>query len=384
MTNPNLTKFQNLLRTLFQFDCADLDFGIYRILNYKRGQVEAFITQRLPQIVDQAFAQYAAANRTELDLELEQKRQEIVEVLGEQAIDESGQLRNYHKTRLGQQYLLLWERRAQYQVADELKARVYNDLYTFFSRYYEDGDFISKRRYGRNETYAIPYNGEEVFFYWANRDQYYVKSGDRFQAYRFQAGDYRVSFALRNAAPQENGNAGNKRYFVLAQEAPLAWDEKAKTLAVAFEFRPLSQAEEQEHGRTEQQRPQDSLNQAAERAILEGIADPRLKAALARLESRNGQEKTVLLWRLHHFTRKNTPDFFIHKDLRSFLLRELDFFLKNEVLLLDELIAGDEADLQRHVLRARVVRQVAEAIIEFLAQVEDFQKKLWEKRKFVL
>ena len=29
MTNP-LAIFQKLLRELFQFDCADLDFGIYR------------------------------------------------------------------------------------------------------------------------------------------------------------------------------------------------------------------------------------------------------------------------------------------------------------------------------------------------------------------
>jgi adenine-specific DNA-methyltransferase len=45
-SEPELKKFQGLLRTLFQFDCADLDFGIYRILNYKRQQVEAFITER--------------------------------------------------------------------------------------------------------------------------------------------------------------------------------------------------------------------------------------------------------------------------------------------------------------------------------------------------
>ncbi|AYJ73865.1 putative restriction endonuclease [Thermus phage phiLo] len=55
MGENSLTEFQNLLRTLFQFDSSDLDFGIYRILNYKRDQVEAFITERLPQIVDQAF-----------------------------------------------------------------------------------------------------------------------------------------------------------------------------------------------------------------------------------------------------------------------------------------------------------------------------------------
>jgi len=31
-----LEKFQNLMKDLFQFEASDLDFGIYRILNYKR------------------------------------------------------------------------------------------------------------------------------------------------------------------------------------------------------------------------------------------------------------------------------------------------------------------------------------------------------------
>ncbi len=50
-----LERFQGLLRELFQFDCQDLDFGIYRVLNYKRKQIEEFITTRLPQHVDEAF-----------------------------------------------------------------------------------------------------------------------------------------------------------------------------------------------------------------------------------------------------------------------------------------------------------------------------------------
>ena len=382
MNENSLKKFQDLLRTLFQFDCADLDFGIYRILNYKRGQVEAFITEHLPQIVDHAFAQYAAADMAMVEQKLEQTRQEIVKNLGEQALDESGQLRNYHKTKLGQQYQLLMEKHAQYEVAEELKTRVYNDLYTFFSRYYEDGDFVSKRRYGRHETYAIPYNGEEVTLYWANRDQYYVKTGDRIKAYRFKVSDYTVSFELRNVVPEQNGNRGKRRYFVLAHEAPITWNEQGKALAIAFEYRPLTEAEEKKHGRTEQQKPQDSLNEAAEKKIFELVADGDLKVALAKPEGANGS--SLLHKHLTRFSRRNTADFFIHKDLRSFLRQELDFFIKNEVLLLDELVGGREEDLRGHVQRGQVVRQVAEAIIEFLAQVENFQKKLWEKRKFVL
>jgi 2-methylisocitrate lyase-like PEP mutase family enzyme len=34
-------KFQGLLRKLFQFDCAELDFGIYRIMNHKRAAIHA-------------------------------------------------------------------------------------------------------------------------------------------------------------------------------------------------------------------------------------------------------------------------------------------------------------------------------------------------------
>lgn len=50
-----------------------------------------------------------------------------------------------------------------------LESDVYSALYNFFSRYYDEGDFISKRRY-KEGVYAIPYEGEEVKLYWANQD----------------------------------------------------------------------------------------------------------------------------------------------------------------------------------------------------------------------
>jgi adenine-specific DNA-methyltransferase len=54
--NESLAKFQQLLRELFQFDCADLDFGIYRIMNYKREVIENFITRDLPQAINEELA----------------------------------------------------------------------------------------------------------------------------------------------------------------------------------------------------------------------------------------------------------------------------------------------------------------------------------------
>jgi len=63
-------KFQLLLRELFQFDCADLDFGIYRIMNYKRGVIEKFITQDLPKGVAEELERGSLADQSQAAREL--------------------------------------------------------------------------------------------------------------------------------------------------------------------------------------------------------------------------------------------------------------------------------------------------------------------------
>ena len=53
-----LFKFQSLLYELFQFKASDLDFGIYRILNYKRDQIDKFIKEDIKNIVENAFSKH--------------------------------------------------------------------------------------------------------------------------------------------------------------------------------------------------------------------------------------------------------------------------------------------------------------------------------------
>ena len=57
------TRLQELLRQLFQFDNKDLDFGIYRIMNHKRGAVEDFIQNGLAAAVDEALKGGAIARQ---------------------------------------------------------------------------------------------------------------------------------------------------------------------------------------------------------------------------------------------------------------------------------------------------------------------------------
>ena len=48
-------KLQNLLRELFQFDSADLDFGIYAVMNTKLDEVEHFIEHDLLDAIAQGL-----------------------------------------------------------------------------------------------------------------------------------------------------------------------------------------------------------------------------------------------------------------------------------------------------------------------------------------
>jgi adenine-specific DNA-methyltransferase len=111
---------------------------------------------------------------------------------------------------------------------------------------------------------------------------------------------------------------------------------------------------------------------------LKGIKDVALKGFLGQTKN----EKPLLLYHLNRFTAKNTKDYFIHKNLKKFLSEQLDYFIKAEVLDIETL--EKERFLDKHITRAKVVREIGEDIIDFLSQIEDFQKRLWEKKKFVL
>ena len=110
LTSPHLAQLISKLKEIFQINQPELDFGIYRILNSRATEIAAFLETTLPQKI-----------QTALDDKPEQE------------------------------------------------TAVYNHLFTFFSRYYDNGDFISQRRY-KGDTYAIPYAGEEVMLHWANKD----------------------------------------------------------------------------------------------------------------------------------------------------------------------------------------------------------------------
>ena len=380
----NIKKFQGLLEELFQFNAADLDFGIYRIMNYKRGVIERFISEDLPKSISQELAQGALAGQTQAAKELEAAKKRVL-AISDDAIDVAGNLIKYHDTKPGKEYLAAREKAKSAKGCEALEAAIYNHLYAFFSRYYQDGDFISKRRYSKRERYAIPYNGEEVTLYWANHDQYYIKTGEYFTDYTWKAtGGVTVHFKLTAADVEQNNVKGEKRFF-LPQMDEIVWDESAKSLSIPFEFRPLNGQEAITYGGKNQQ---EAIITKAVENIPKQRSVKTAPLALAALEAEkrcteDGESVTHLGHHLRQYTRRNTSDFFIHKNLRDFLARELDFYLKNEVLNLEEMEAAGEGLSEGWFQMMRLIKKVGGHIVELLAQIEEFQKMLWEKRKFI-
>jgi adenine-specific DNA-methyltransferase len=382
----NQIKFQQLLRELFQFDSADLDFGIYRIINHKRDVIERFITQDLPGIIADELKQGALAGQAQVNANFGAAKARVLDVLGEDALDAEGNLvEKFRETKAGKEYLAAKEAAKSAKGHDTLEATVYNHLFTFFSRYYQDGDFISKRRYSKKERYAIPYNGEEVTLYWANHDQYYVKTGEYFTDYTWKAPNgVTVYFKLKAADVEQNNVKGEKRFF-LPRSGEMVWDDKTHQLTIPFDYRPLTEQENITYGQRNQQEAviEKAASEIPGHRSLKNAA-PALAALTA--EKRRTEDGTVITHLEHHlrqYTRRNTSDFFIHKDLAGFLNRELDFYLKNEVLNLEEMEVAGEGLGEGWFQLMRLIKKIGDSIIYFLAQIENFQKMLWEKRKFI-
>ena len=382
---PEQARFQHLLRELFQFDCADLDFGVYRIMNHKREVVDRYIDRELPAAIENALTLGAIETEAERAEKFGEVRDQMIEYFGGDAIAPNGELVKYHETPHGKRYMLWRERARLAESAGDIRRDIYNHLYSFFSRYYQDGDFVPKRRYSWEHPYVVPYNGEEVHFHWANRDQYYVKAAEHFRDYTYRTrSGVSVRFRLRSANVEQNDVKGQKRFFFPEVEDAV-WDDERRTVELPFDHRPETSTENSELARN---RRQEDILERAEASVPEALAGApeAAKALLDRREGDADDEETPTLFRYHasRFARRRTSDFFIHRDLEAFLARELEYYLRSEVLSLSSLAAGGEARADAWLDKMRVIREVGRNIIEFLGQIEGFQKMLWEKRKFAV
>ena len=359
--NQHYDAFRKKLQEIFMMDHAELDFGIYRIMNHKRKQINDFLDNQLLPQVEQTLKEYVKT-----DDSLQQELNKAIEGCKNLGIDPD----------TNPKVQQLREQIAQSSTSiDDLQNTVFSRLTQFFSRYYEGGDFVSQRRYksSGNSAYAIPYNGEEVKLYWANYDQYYIKTSEYFKNYTFKLRDgRRICFVLVDASTEQNNNKNTngmeRRFDILrTEEGQPVVEEVDRELHISFTYELMPKATKQKD--------------------LNGKAFEALKAAIPSawndlLAKEQVTDSSVLLEKhINAYTAKNSFDYFIHKGLGGFLNRELDFYIKNEVFVIADL---DAAKLQSQLAIVKAIEKVGQKIIDFLAQLENFQKRLWLKKKFVV
>jgi len=387
-------KLKTLLQELFQLDQPDLDFGLYRVMHAKSAEVSQFLDKDLLPQVHEAFGQYRTADKVEIEKELA-KALEQAQALG--ADPETLPKVKDLRTRLANDAVDI----------GALESEVYDNLFSFFRRYYSEGDFLAKRVY-KPGVYAIPYEGEEVTLHWANKDQYYIKTSEYLcdYAFRLRPEDdkkpMRVHFRLADAAEGEHGNVkaaeGKDRVFILSPPGKSGRDfiaeedgEHGKELVIRFEYRPATLTDWPENARAGKSKPpaQKDLSALAAKRVL-AMTDALLAAWIAELGkphvTTSGEKADYMRLEAHlrRYTARNTFDYFIHKDLGTFLRRELDFYIKNEVMHLDDVENETAPRVEQYLSKIKVIRKIAGKIIVFLAQLENFQKKLWLKKKFVV
>ncbi|MDE0682827.1 MAG: hypothetical protein OXI63_07935 [Candidatus Poribacteria bacterium] len=252
-TSQLRSRLVDKLKELFQLNQPDLDFGFYRIMHAKADQVTRFLEDDLLTIISNSFGEVDDNRKVQLKTKYE-KEIETAKEYG--AIDPE----SVPKVK---------EARERYEAARDTataEGEIYDHLYRFFERYYDNGDFISRRYFtretpGKAAPFAVPYNGEEVKLHWANADQYYIKTAEHFRNFSVnlrQAKEIRqlneedqlgleiadetpclVHFRIVDATEGEHGNIkeseSTQRYFIIHKNEPVALNEEGE-LVIQFEL----------------------------------------------------------------------------------------------------------------------------------------------------
>ncbi|HQU43489.1 MAG TPA: hypothetical protein PK867_11805, partial [Pirellulales bacterium] len=443
--NPKYEKLKSLLKELLQLDQPDLDFGLYRIMHAKSAEVTQFLEHDLlPQVraelaghesAEVAEAKQALAERIELRRKLgdDPDKDEVVAALSKK-VAEAGVPSEQLEAEVYDHLFGFFRR--YYSEGDFLSKRVYKPgVYAIpyegeeVKLHWANADqyYIKTSEYLRDYAFRLRPDDEanplRVHFQLVD-----AAEGEHGNVKPAQGKDRVFILAAHDFMAEQDGQQG-------------------KELAIRFEYRPATLADWPDDVREGKTKPpaQKELSEIAERRILsvgnglravppsvgnglravppsvgnglpavppsvgsglravpetgDGLPSPSSSeldglgrpsswlTELANPHTKSDGERadySRLRAHLNRYVARNTFDYFIHKDLGTFLRRELDFYIKNEVMHLDDVENETVPRVEQYLSKIKVIRRIAGKIIDFLAQLEDFQKKLWLKKKFVV
>ena len=214
---------------------------------------------------------------------------------------------------------------SQIRSSEDIENEIYSDLVNFFSRYYDSGDFISQRRY-KDGIYAIPYSGEEMKLYWANHDQYYIKSTDYLNSYAFKTPVGKVYFRIKQSEEEQNNNKAEKdkkRKITVYTEMPVEIIDNE--LYFYFFYKNMKDDKEK----------QENTNKENAKTLLHnGKLSKWLLYLSEVMPTEKNKDRTKLEMEINNFTAKILLTFLFIKTWVAFLNASLTFILKMKSCIL--------------------------------------------------
>ncbi len=349
--STSLKKFQKELKILFRSEDKDFNWGIYRIMNQKNEEITRFIDKEIPNIVEKKITEL----RKDFGKEIEVELKGLEKSLKDAGVDPKD----------SPKYQKLLQRKKEGRSLSDFEDAIYNHLIEFFSRYYQDGDFINEF-YFKDDQYLIPYDGSETMLHWATKDMYYIKSSDQYKRFSFLTKDEKLSvvFNLSKKLEEKGNKKGSRdKYFVFDDI-----EFREKELICNIKYVDLNDEIKTLANKVDQRKE-----------ILDNEIISKLKEKLGRRVEHLDISKN-----LKKFKKRYVEDFFIHEDLKGFLEKQMNFYINQEIVHIDFFISDDGDFNDDLKIIAKVFKDICKNIIEKLFLLEEMKKKIWEKKKFIL
>lgn len=439
----SIDQLKFFLKEMFQFNANDLDFGIYRIYNLKRKEIENFIDGKDEQCLEPIINKtLELVSNIEKQVELTSLTAYLKKFNQESLVNDPAA--NFEKI---QQLIInfgdndqekenltaaLTASTKEFNITDEIKDKIYNHILAYFEMYYSNGDFGYNNR-SRN-LYKVPYeadyDGNDTMFHWKHKGSLYIKTGNSFNAIKFKLKQLDKEFEFRletNEASSDeevarNNNKDTKlkhykfnRFEVKDGITRIVFNLSDSSTTKADLFKSLfaevfkSKANLDNYLFADDKPVFNDLTDDYDKVqdgSVKGIGALRVnrKTLLNKVNknfergvkieiiTENGQERfsdetleTIfnIDQKLNSFYIGNDSDYFIHENLQEFLTQEKERYIKNHILSDLKSILDGKLDNTTLII-AKAFELVSSRIIEFLSAIEEFQKKLFTMKKKVV
>lgn len=377
-TNTSLLNLQEKLKEIFEINNSDLDFWIYRIMKFREKEIKNFIEKELPEVINTRFKTLESNSKN-----ISQKVNEFKESSENISLVELYNSWNKVEIENASKYNPKFKEYVDHKnsLNDTKKTSIesddiYNWLNAFFTTYYDKWDFFKTRK----QKWTYKFEWWDVGFTWATEWQYYIKSWKHFNIYSFYLNDEKktkITFELLETKEALNNNKDKCKLIfwwtkdIIDEET---WEIiesftniqlKDNELVLFFEYKEWD-------------------NKYDDEKIIEEFSKSPYATLTKYLNDKKTEKSKVLWYHMNRFEAESKRDFFIHKDLRWFLNTELEDFI-NRVISEKQTAIIWNVNLATEILKKlQVMSEISKQIIDFISGVEEYQKSIFEKKKFVI